>query len=63
MALRQPVEFAVLLAQIAEIVRHGHRSASRPDDNLLRRKPTPVAIDVVGEPAVQRPELAVRDFG
>ena len=45
-----------------EIWRHGHRTSGRPNNDLVRRKRTAVAIDVVGEPAVQCAEPSPRDL-
>ena len=61
--VRQSVELAVLAAQVGEIRRGRHRASGRAGDDHSRRQRAAVAIDVVGQPAVQRgaapaPDLA-----
>jgi len=58
-----PIKVAIFLVQISEIGLHRHRTSGRPVNDHVRRERTAVAIDIVGEPAVQCAESCLSATG
>src|SRR5947207_793694 len=60
--LRQPIQLAVLLPQVADIRLDADLLAGGAAHDVVLHVLAPVPVDVLSEPAVQRGELAAGDL-